>query len=199
MDRCAGLWRRSLLIDTDGSCDTVSDVRWLQGKTAFVDLRLGADGVQDGFAGKLRQTGSMFTWDRFVGVAPPGPYPAEGQMHWDRGVLVEVGVHADYLEHWVREDTPSEPCWALDVSTDDGARGLLLRVGAVFGWACTQAAGPEISLGHIEGELWTITGSSHPERTGMAVLPVLCDGVLTLSGSAPGRWTVIDSEGDVKL
>lgn len=39
MTDCRGLWRRTLLIDTDGTLDRTTDVRWLQGLTRFVDLR----------------------------------------------------------------------------------------------------------------------------------------------------------------
>ena len=34
---CVGLWRRTLLIDADGTSDTGTDVTWLQGITAYID------------------------------------------------------------------------------------------------------------------------------------------------------------------
>ena len=92
---CTGLWRRTLLIDADGSRDTGGDVRWLQGITAYVDSR--------GFAGPLHQRGNVFEWHRDVDLEPPGPFPDAGAMHWDGDVLVETGVHEDYVEHWVRD------------------------------------------------------------------------------------------------
>jgi hypothetical protein len=98
---CAGLWRRTLLIDTDGSRDTNADVRWLQGITAFVDLRRpvprpdfsGAQSIsdftglqrnwlstQDGFAGRLSQRGDVFEWSHFTRLQPPGAHPDAGRM-----------------------------------------------------------------------------------------------------------------------
>ena len=40
-------------------------------------------------------------------------FPDAGAMHWDGERLVETGVHADYVEHWVRDDGPTSPCWAV--------------------------------------------------------------------------------------
>ena len=46
MAECSGLWRRTLLIDSDGSRDKSTNVAWLQGITAYVDTRgLPADSV----------------------------------------------------------------------------------------------------------------------------------------------------------
>ena len=56
MTECNGLWRRTLLIATDGSHDTGTGVAWLQGITAYVDTR--------GFAGRLSQHGDVFEWQR---------------------------------------------------------------------------------------------------------------------------------------
>ncbi|MDT5014507.1 MAG: hypothetical protein QOD39_667, partial [Mycobacterium sp.] len=47
MADCAGLWRRTLLIEADGSRDSGTGVLWLQGLTTYVDSR--------GFAGRLDQ------------------------------------------------------------------------------------------------------------------------------------------------
>ena len=105
MTECSGLWRRTLLIESDGSHDTSTGVAWLQGITAYVDTR--------GFAGRLSQHGDVFEWQRLIDIGPPGPFPDAGRMRWESGVLVEVGVHADYVEHWVRQDGPVAPCWAL--------------------------------------------------------------------------------------
>ena len=73
---CAGLWRRTLLIEADGSRDTGTDVTWLQGITAYVDTR--------GFAGTLSQSDNVFEWHRSVDLEPPGPFPDAGSMHWER-------------------------------------------------------------------------------------------------------------------
>ncbi|MGF6881580.1 hypothetical protein ABIA39_002270 [Nocardia sp. GAS34] len=81
MAHCHGLWRRTLLVDADGTPDRTTDVRWLQGLTRFVDLRIptpridfsvarcAADltpeqrdwlGTQNGFAGELTQQADIF-------------------------------------------------------------------------------------------------------------------------------------------
>jgi hypothetical protein len=119
---CVGLWRRTLLIAPDGSRDTSAGVRWLQGSTAYVDSR--------GFAGKLNRSGDVFEWTRLVDIEPPGPYPDAGRMHWEAATLVEVGLHSDYVEYWVRDGSQLTPCWALFADN-----AILMRVGDVFGWA----------------------------------------------------------------
>jgi hypothetical protein len=186
-----------LLIEADGSRDSVTDVRWLQGITAFVDLRRPVDpAAWDGFAGWLHQHDDVFEWTRFTGLQPAGEHPDAGRMHWDGDVLVETGVHADYVEHWVLEPA-SGPCWAVTLSTPDGGQGLLVRVGRHFGWASDTAATVEISLGTISGTQWDITDSSDTARDGCELAPRLRSAELTVSAGGP--WTVIDSEGEVNL
>ncbi|WP_236950124.1 hypothetical protein [Mycobacterium sp. MS1601] len=199
MSECCGLWRRTLLIDVDGSEDVSTDVRWLQGITAFVDLRRpvpAAPDAQDGFAGWLHQSGDVFTWERFAGLQPQGEFPDEGRMHWEGQVLVETGVHSAYVEHWVREPLAG-PCWALTLAGPNDAQGLLIRVGALFGWASSSPAGVEISLGTVTDNRWEITDSSEPARTGAELLPRVRGNELTESSMQ--TWTVVDSEGDVNL
>lgn len=167
---CAGLWRRTLLLDADGSSDTGTGVTWLQGITAYVDSR--------GFAGTLSQRGDVFHWHRIVDLQPPGPYPDEGSMHWRDGVLVETGVHVDYVEHWVR-DSPDEalvaaPRGAMFVVAPDGAPGLLLRVGGLFGWATSG----EVVIDAVHGPRWdalVITGE-HLQANGVRWTAERCEG-----------------------
>jgi hypothetical protein len=168
---CTGLWRRTLLVEADGTCDTGEDVRWLQGSTAYVDSR--------GFAGRLSQRGDIFEWSRPIDTQPPSAFPDAGRMHWEAGTLVEVGVHADYTEHWVRDDAPTTPCWAvfLRFRQDDA---LLMRVGGLFGWADRSAA----VLGSVGGPEWTTLN------------PRLDCGEVEANGV---RWSVKESEGDVNL
>ncbi|MHA7664702.1 hypothetical protein [Mycolicibacterium sp. HS_4_1] len=123
---CAGLWRRTLLIEVDGSRDDRPGVLWLQGPSAYVDSR--------GFAGTLAQHGDVFEWHRAVDVQPPAPFPDAGEMHWEGDVLVETGVHENYVEHWFR-DPDDGPAGALFLSGPDGASALLVRAGGHFGWA----------------------------------------------------------------
>jgi hypothetical protein len=91
MTECSGLWRRTVLIDSDGSRDTSAGVAWLQGITAYADTR--------GFAGRLSQHDDVFEWQRLIDIQPPGPFPDAGRMRWEAGELIEVGVHEDYVEH----------------------------------------------------------------------------------------------------
>ncbi|WP_232375273.1 hypothetical protein [Mycolicibacterium baixiangningiae] len=168
---CTGLWRRTLLIEADGSRDTGTDVLWLQGDTAYVDSR--------GFAGVLTQRDSVFEWHRDIDLQPPGEFPDVGSVHWDGDTLVEKGVHADYVEHWVRDSGPVEPCWALAL-TSGTDRGLLVRVGDRFGWACTD----HVVIGAVGDSGWSALdiGVSGPHCR--------VNGV---------RWDVQRSEGEVKL
>jgi hypothetical protein len=135
---CSGLWRRTLLIESDGSHETSSGVAWLQGITAYVDTR--------GFAGRLSQRGDVFEWQRLIDVEPPGPFPDARRMRWETGTLIEVGVYQDYVEQWVRQDGPAAPCWALFLEN-----AILLRAGAQFGWADDSG----VVLDAISGPKWT--------------------------------------------
>lgn len=167
MTDCVGLWRRTLLIDADGSRDTAPGVFWLQGLSAYVDSR--------GFAGRLGQRADVFEWNRLIDVEPPGEFPDAGRMHWEADTLVEVGVHSDYVEHWVRDDAPVAPCWAV---LAHGA--ILLRVANVFGWADRSGA----AVGAVGASEWQALG------------PKMCGGELEVNGV---RWKVEDSEGNVDI
>lgn len=138
---CVGLWRRTLLVEADGSRDTGTEVTWLQGVTAFVDSR--------GFAGTLEDDGGVFEWHRAVDVEAPGLLDV-GEMRWEGDTLVETGVHADYVEHWVRDDVAPTPCWAVFLTGPDGVPGLLLRVGDRFGFA---GAG-RVVIGEVGSSGW---------------------------------------------
>ncbi|WP_067676725.1 hypothetical protein [Nocardia miyunensis] len=226
---CAGLWRRTLLT-APGVTDTTTDVRWLQGLSRFVDLRRPASrpdftGVRcaaevqdlptahrdwlaavDGFAGTLVRDGDLFHWGRDIGLQPAGPFPDEGRMRLAGAVIVETGVHADYVEHWEHE--PAEPDsarWALELSGPD-ARALLVRVGDRFGWAARVGAGVELSLGTVTESHWTITDSAIPWREGCELTPTATDSatVHTHDIGPDGRpvrraWTVTDTEGKPQL
>lgn len=171
MRECVGLWRRTLLIEADGSQDTGTDVLWLQGASAYVDSR--------GFAGVLTQHGDLFAWRRDIDALPPAAFPDEGHMSWDGDVLVERGAHSDYVEHWVREAGRPEPCWAVNLAAGaDGA--LLLRVGDRFGWA----RGKSVLIGRIGDDRWEALG---PTGEGAGIR---ADGVV---------WDVERSEGEIEL
>lgn len=185
---CTGLWRRTLLVEADGSRDIGTNVVWLQGFSLFVDVR----GPGEGFAGRLDQRDDVFEWTRLIDLQPAA-LPDAGRMSWAGEVLVEVGVHADYTEHWQREPGPVDPCWGLLLSAPDGAPGVLVRVGERFGWANQQ----EISLGIFSGTGWRITDSSDVERVGKVLSPTLQSGQLRVDDDI--AWKIKESEGSVTL
>lgn len=168
---CTGLWRRTLLIEADGSRDTGTDVLWLQGVSAYVDSR--------GFAGALLRDGATFEWRRDIDTGPPRSVADVGAMSWDGDTLVETGVHADYVEHWVREPGPATPCWALALTSPQGD-ALLLRVGEVFGWAAADT----VIVDRVGAAHWAALGPAHTT------------GGLHANGV---RWSVQRSEGNVEL
>ncbi|WP_052960306.1 hypothetical protein [Mycobacterium sp. EPa45] len=184
---CTGLWRRTLLVEADGSRNTGTNVQWLQGISMFVDLR----GPGEGFAGRLGQRDDIFEWTRLVDLQPPG-LPDAGRMSWAGDTLVEVGVHADYTEHWQRESGATQPCWGALLSASD-TTGVLVRVGDRFGWAHRH----EISLGVVSGTDWQITESSSSCRVATVLRPRLHSGQLGVDDDI--AWDIDESEGNVTL
>jgi hypothetical protein len=184
---CSGLWRRTLLIEADGSRNTGTNVVWLQGLSLFVDVR----GPDEGFAGRLDQRLDIFEWDRLVDLQPPG-LPDAGRMSWDGDILVEVGVHADYTEHWERQPGAVEPCWGLLLSS-----AVLVRVGNRFGWAWRRADAAGVSIGEIGGTDWRITTSTDSTRVGAVLRPAVLSGQLHVDDDI--AWEIKESEGSVTL
>ncbi len=158
-----GLWRRSLLRLADGSRDTATAVRWLQGVGAFVDLRqppglpgcTGARSLDDlsfedclalaaqqGFAGRLQAAADSYEWIRTIDYQPATLHADAGTLAFEGGILVERGRDIDYLEHWQRE--PSDPIAPFGAcalrARHTGVSAVLLRVGPHFMWARGRAA-----------------------------------------------------------
>lgn len=154
-----GLWRRLLISWPDGTRDETTQVRWLQGHSAYTDLRQpaslptfsGKRGLldlsmedctalarQEGFAGHFRFDGGYFEWARSIDYQPKPIYSDVGSLWWGEGnVLIEQGRDIDYIEHWQRQDaTAITPAAALTLrGTDCGTKASLLRVGSVFMFA----------------------------------------------------------------
>ncbi|KAB7752997.1 MULTISPECIES: hypothetical protein [Mycobacteriaceae] len=172
---CAGLWRRTLLIEVDGTRDAEPGVLWLQSLTAYVDSR--------GFAGTLHQDGDVFEWHRDFDITTPGPHPDAGVMHWEGDVLVETGVHEHYIEHWVRDSGDAGPTGALYLSGPAGASALLVRVGTMFGWA----DGTQVVLGTVGGDEQRALGIDFADMASVGD-EIQANGV---------HWTVDNSEGNV--
>ncbi|MGX9673174.1 hypothetical protein [Mycobacterium sp. HM-7] len=175
LTECAGLWRRTLLIETDGTRDTEPGVLWLQGPTAYVDSR--------GFAGTLHQEADVFEWLREYDATTPGPHPDAGVMHWEGDILVETGVYEHYVEHWVRDPAEAGPTGALRLAGAAGASALLVRAGAVFGWADRT----RVVLGTV--------GGAEQRALGIDFAGVVSAGDQIQANGV--RWTVDESEGNV--
>jgi hypothetical protein len=144
----AGVWRRTLLVDPDGSSDRTSDVYWLQLGRLCGDIRTaaiqgaGIADCQSAFAGALKRHGTAYHWDPdwTFGIPPEAP-PDEGYLSWRGEILHEEGVHIDYVEHWRRVALPDLGDFACHLLDGSGVRaGLLIRIGA-FAFCAKLAAG----------------------------------------------------------
>jgi hypothetical protein len=160
-----GLWRRSLIIWPDGSRDVTTQVRWLQGTRAYIDLRQPAPlpnfsnkrgladismdecailSRQEGFAGHFIFDGSHFEWKRQIDFQSKPLYSDAGSLWWEDDILVERGRDVDYIEHWHRDD-PSAVATAAAVTlrqTDGNIKASLLRVGSAFMFARERSVAP---------------------------------------------------------
>ena len=152
-----GVWRRTLVLEEDGSTDRSTAVLWLQGPSLFADLRQpyglaeSVEGAcldeldrpqllalcgQRAFAGTLLEDQDVFSWVRRIDLHPPAPLPDAGTLHWQGGVLVEEGLHEAYVEHWERVERPTGgAAAALLEDPQDGCTGVLVRAGSWFGYA----------------------------------------------------------------
>ncbi|MGO8856613.1 MAG: hypothetical protein ACLQO1_13010 [Steroidobacteraceae bacterium] len=153
-----GLWQRSLVVWPDGTRDTTTCVRWLQGREMFVDLRQPASlpdfrhalsiddlsmrdcaclATQQGFAGRLRFDGRHFEWARQIDFQPKSPLADAGSLEWQADVLVERGRDVEYIEHWHRDGAAATaPQGGVELREGDhGTHAVLLRVGSTFMFA----------------------------------------------------------------
>ncbi|WP_052070309.1 hypothetical protein [Streptacidiphilus albus] len=224
-----GVWRRTLVREADGSTDRTTAVTWVQGPSLFGDLRRPArldEAVGSGcladldrpqllalceqkaFAGTLEADDSVFSWVRRIDLHPPTAAPDAGTLRWERSaragqdaLLVEEGVHEDYLEHWapVLRVPDALAAAALLEDPQEGCTGVLVRAGSWFCYArdrpvplpasavslAEQVAGCagraqavalldcEVSIGRVQAEHWEITRSTLPHRVGAVLRPVL--------------------------
>jgi hypothetical protein len=153
-----GMWRRSLLIHADGARDSTSQVRWLQARTLFVDLRQAGDlpdflhlgclndldprdctqlARQEGFAGRFGFDGDCFEWLRLIDFQPRSPFADAGRLWWEEEILMEAGRDIPYVEHWQRDPTVvTRPLAALRLRDPlEGVTALAIQVGTVFMFA----------------------------------------------------------------
>jgi len=236
--RFRGVWRRSLL-RTPESSDTDTTVRWLQTSRWHADIRVPAgrpdfSGVsslaacspaqlqwlttQQGFAGVTRvdpqndDTG----WLRLVDFQPPAALPDEGHAAFRDGMLVETGIHADYLEHWHRVPGCDDG-FAVFRQCDGGRPAWLMVAGHCVihvrprvtafdeqGWsaglgqldALRMQLDFEISFGERALQGWVIRHSTLPWREGRSLTVTqrehqMGEITLVIDGEA-SRWTVLE-------
>ena len=152
--RYRGLWRRTLL-QAGSLRDTTSTVYWLQTERWHADLRIPAgrpsfEGVtslaqcsppqrrflakQQGFYGITEVDTSgpqdICRWHRLADFQPPASRPDAGALRLEGSLLVETGLHEDYLEHWER--LPGSDQATVVVAENAASGALLLRAGS---WA----------------------------------------------------------------
>lgn len=224
-----GVWRRTLVRESNGSTDRTTAVTWVQGPSLFGDLRrparldeevgrgclAGLDRPQllalcrqKAFAGTLEADGSVFNWVRRIDLHPPTAVPDAGTLRWEQSarvepgvLLVEEGVHEDYLEHWapVVRAPVTLAAAALLEDPQEGCAGVLVRAGSWFCYArdrsvplpasavplAEQVAGCagraqavalldcEVSIGRVRTGRWEIAHSTLPHRVGSVLRPEL--------------------------
>lgn len=196
--RYRGVWRRSLFA-TPGLRDTSTTVFWLQTERWHADIRLPAgrpdfSGVrqladcsaeqldwlrhQQGFAGVTEVDTSVAPevcrWHRVVDFQPPLETADAGTMEFQPGVLIEMGVHADYLEHWHKLPDSDQSFAVLRNVAASEPMQILLAAGSYVmrvrehanGWGSGAALEAildfEISFGVREAQGWRILHSTLP-------------------------------------
>lgn len=223
--RYRGVWRRTLL-ETPEVRDTTTTVFWLQTSRWHADIRIPGGrpdfaGVgslhecteqqvqwlasQQGFAGitevAVNADSETCSWHRLLDFQPPAAVPDAGHMDFQADKLVETGVHASYLEDWVKlpdsdqgfavlertqEKDADLPAELLLVAGEfvmhvrdrraawpnDGGQGAALRDLVDAGHA--SLLDMEISFGRRSPEGWTIQHSLQPWLENRAVPIQIC-------------------------
>jgi hypothetical protein len=226
--RLGGLWRRSLLLRPDGSRDTTTWVRWLQGRRDFVDLRQplplpsfhGVTGRahltredcawlarQEGFAGELVFDGRFFEWRRSIDYQPKSARADAGALEWEGEVLVERGRDVNYLEHWHRVGDAEPPTGALELCrATQGLRAMLVRVGNFFMFARQREkpAQPGLTLAECVSRASSLEEAQRLIDCEISFGEALASGVLRIASSTL-PWRIGDvleptaSGGSVRL
>ena len=159
----AGVWKRTLLVEADGTRDETSIVYWLQLGSLCGDIRLPASGSGAGamaFAGCLTERDGVFRWTPELATGiPANADPDEGRLRWEGGILREDGARRPYLEHWECAARPSADDYALRFHSDPLCLdGYLIRIADFAFYACQPEDGspPCFALIRERDEGWVI-------------------------------------------
>ncbi|WP_188304711.1 hypothetical protein [Streptomyces sp. CBMA123] len=216
-----GVWWRTLVREADGSTDRATAVSWIQGPSLFGDLRqppglvelvgraalstldrpqLLALCEQKGFAGTFAQQGDAFGWVRRIDLHPPAPLADAGTLRWEGEVLVEEGLHENYLEHWVAVERPSEaPAAALFEDPAQGCAGVLVRAGSWFAYARDRsvllpAQSLSLPLSPLLPPLLPLSLAEQVSGCGTrAEAAALLDCEVSIGRVRAGRWEIVRS------
>jgi len=121
-DLLLGAWKRTSIVNEDGSSDTDSIVVWLQLESAMVDVRIPAEmddplaceastghttctPVETGLDGIRRATAEWHTrGPRDIAIHPVSAFPEPGLLEWneDGSVMIERAPSGAYVEEWHR-------------------------------------------------------------------------------------------------
>ena len=159
----AGVWKRTLIVEADGTRDEISTVYWLQLGSLCGDIRLPGPGTGTkaaAFAGCLTERDGIFRWTPEISRGiPSDAEPDEGYLKWEGGILREDGVHRPYLEHWMRVAEPGPQDYALRFQ-DDGecVEGYLICIADFAFHACRPVNGtPCFALARETDRGWLLT------------------------------------------
>jgi hypothetical protein len=116
-DEFIGVWQRVSIALGDGPAEEPAQVFWLQGRSAYADIRVPADGTANGldcFAGHTTWEPPYLRWSHDIDLAGgPAATVDTGRIEWDGDDLVETGVFtidgADvpYVEVWRKQSDVS--------------------------------------------------------------------------------------------
>lgn len=218
-----GLWRRLTLEEPDGSVDLQTTVLWMQASRFYCDIRVPPErpdfsavksfadlnethirflASQEAFAGTLRWRGEdngkgEGHWVRSVDFSPPAGPDDEGRLIPDRRMMVEYGIHRDYIEYWWQEAPAASPLrgglradgtiivqaanqfmMATDRRSSTPAPGTLedRALDAIGDEVCLRGLlDCEVAFGEITDNRWTVSLSTLPWRERRVVEPPAFD------------------------
>ncbi|WP_026926360.1 hypothetical protein [Granulicoccus phenolivorans] len=178
-----------LLYQDPQQTDCSTWVRWFQGRELHVDLRLGD--IVEGFAGRTRIEDGVTCWDRLIDIAPTGA-DDRGRLRTEAdGMILELGVEADYRELW----QPAPHPITLELLLRSGDRkAVLLQLGPPENGRFalgTSLFAPVIAMGETDPDGWQIRRASAPDWVGHPVqLNRTADQVALTTPQGLHQWTI---------